>query len=223
MMEPRADFSSSSASNTAVFADRKKAGLVLGQKVADLRLEHPFVLALPRGGVAVGSEVAKVLQAPLGVAVVRKISVPWQPELAVGAVTEEGGLYLDESMMGALALGKKDLKEVIKKGKEEVARQVKLFRWGHRLPDLAGRTVVLTDDGLATGATAIAAARTVKKHHPASVIFAAPVCAVESLPRLEPEVERIIYLLAPGELWAVGAYYDDFSPVSDEEVRRLLV
>lgn len=195
----------------------------MGRKLIRLGLENVLVLALPRGGVVVGYEVARILRSSLDVLVVRKIGVPWQSELAVGAVAEGNNLYLDKEMVDKIGLTEMKLKSLTKGARYQVSRQVKLFRSGRSLPDLTGRAVVLVDDGLATGATAIAAARAVKKHHPVSLIFAAPVCAAESLVHLEPEVDRIVYLTNPSNLAAIGSYYADFSQVSDDEVRRLLV
>lgn len=201
------------------FRDRTDAGRRLAERVAALGLTRPVVLALPRGGVPVGAEVAASLGAPLDVLVVRKIGARGQPELAVGAVAEDGEVLLDDGGIGGTsALAGED---VIERERAEVTRRVERYRGGRPLPDVRGAEVVVVDDGLATGLTAEAAVRMLSSRGAARIVLAAPVCARSSAARLRSRCEVVCVGEPPGFV-AVGAYYDDFTQVPDADVVRIL-
>lgn len=187
------------------FLDRQDAGRRLGERVAGLGLDDPVVLALPRGGVPVACEVARALGAPFDVIVARKVGAPGRPELGIGAVAE-----------GDFVVGVPDAPE---ETWEELQRRVQLYRDGRPLPDLAGRDVVVVDDGLATGVTAAAALLSVRSHGPRRLVLAVPVGVPETVARLDAEV---VCLAAPRNFVAVGQWYDDFSQTTDEEVLAFL-
>ncbi|UDY35167.1 phosphoribosyltransferase [Dermatobacter hominis] len=201
------------------FRDRADAGRRLAELVADVPLERPVVLALPRGGVPVAVEVAAALGAPLDVLVVRKIGARGQPELAVGAVAEDGEVVLDDLGVGGTPAAVLD--EVIERERAEVRRRVEQYRGGRPLPDVRGADVVLVDDGLATGLTAEAAVRMLWERGAARVVLAVPVCARSSASRLRRHCE-VVSVGEPAGFGAVGAYYDDFTQVPDAEVLRIL-
>lgn len=206
------------------FADRADAGCQLGAAVAQVGLDRPIVLGLPRGGVPVADEVALALGAPLDVFVARKIGAPGHEELGIGAVAE--GLSEDETVLSAAAqavgVTPSQLAVLAAYAMAEVRRRVRRYRGDRPLPDLTGRAVVVVDDGLATGVTAEAAVAGVRKLGPAAVVLAAPVCAPETAIRLRPAVDELVCLLMPHDLIAVGSWYRDFRQTTDEEVVDLL-
>ncbi|MGZ6123953.1 MAG: phosphoribosyltransferase family protein, partial [Myxococcales bacterium] len=183
---------------------------------------NPLVLALPRGGVPVGYEVARALRAPLDVVVVRKIGAPRQPELGVGAIAEGGVLVVDAPLVRELSIPTGKLEEIAEREMAELERRTRIYRGGRPLPVLEGRTVILVDDGVATGGTARAAIRAVRERHPKQLIFAVPVIAAETARDLEREVDKLIYLHAPEVFYAVGCWYDLFPQTTDDEVTSLL-
>jgi putative phosphoribosyl transferase len=204
------------------FTDRTEAGRRLAERLAG-RIDGPaVVLALPRGGVPVAVEVAGALDAPLDVIGVRKIGAPWQPELGLGAVAEGDGVYLDEHSLGTFGLGREDLEEAIDTKRREVARSVARYRGDRPLPDLEDRTVIVVDDGLATGVTARAAVRAVRNRGAQRVVLAIPVCSATGRDDLAREVDDMVCVLAPEHFSAVGQWYDDFDQVSDDEVLAAL-
>lgn len=204
------------------FRDRQDAGRKLAAKLAGYASQDPIILALPRGGVPVGYEVARALRAPLDVWVVRKVGVPWHPELGVGAVCEGGYLYLSREILDQVGLSEEKLSGVITRERAEVEQRVKKFR-GHRPPPpLRGRTVIVVDDGIATGGTVRVALRALRAEQPGKLVLAVPVAAADTVDRLMPEVDQIVSLLAPRDLYAIGLWYEDFQQVSDDEVVRLL-
>ncbi|HEX6201619.1 MAG TPA: phosphoribosyltransferase family protein [Thermoanaerobaculia bacterium] len=204
------------------FRDRLEAGRRLAVVLAAYAPEHPLVLGLPRGGVAVAAEVARALQAPLDVWVVRKIGVPWQPELGVGAVSEGGLVYVDRATLRRIGLTEADLAPVIARQRAEVEERVARFRRGRPRPDLRGRTVILVDDGVATGGTVRSAIRAVRAEAPKRIVLAVPVAAAQTVDELADEADRVVCLLRPDDLFAVGAWYQEFEQVEDAEVVRLL-
>jgi putative phosphoribosyl transferase len=206
----------------ALFDNRTHAGHLLGRRLAELALPDPVVLGLPRGGVAVAAEVAAELGAPVEVFVARKIGHPRQPEYGVGAIAEGGEPVYDERALRVTGLAPADLEQVVAAEREELARRVQAFRGERRLPDLAGRAVVLVDDGVATGVTARAALRAVRARGPARLVLAAPVGAPESLRDLAAEADEVVVLAAPRRFTAVGRWYTSFIQVEDDEVLRLL-
>lgn len=206
----------------AHFRDRVDAGRQLAAKLAPYAAEHPVVLALPRGGVPVAYEVARALSAPLDVWVVRKIGAPFQPELGLGAVAEGGFLYLSRAMLRELGIPEASLAGEIAAKRAEVEARVKLFRGGRPSPELRDRTVIVIDDGIATGGTVRAAIRSIRAQGPKKVVLAVPVASPSVLRELEEDADQTEVLTAPGNLMAIGLWYDDFTQTSDDEVARLL-
>jgi putative phosphoribosyl transferase len=205
------------------FRDRGEAGRLLGDELASRKLPlNTIVLALPRGGVPVGLEVANVLHAPLDVVVVRKLGVPWQPELAMGAIAGRSGRVLDEQLIGELRISREQVDAVISRERMEVERREKLYRGGRPAPDLRERTVVLVDDGLATGSTMVVAVRYVRSLKPSKLIVAIPVASAQACQWVGTEADSCVCLATPGRFVAVGEWYTDFRQVSDSEVQQLL-
>ena len=205
-----------------MFANRRAAGHALAERLRHLEAAHPVVLALPRGGVPVAFEVARALRAPLDVVVVRKIGAPGNPEFGIGAVAEGGVRVLNDASVRSLLIGVEELEHSAAKAVGEVEERVRRYR-GSRPPiPLRGRTAIVIDDGVATGGTARAALRAVRAQHPAKLVFAVPVGPPETVERLAAEVDEVFCVEQPEVMWAVGMYYDDFSPTSDEEVVELL-
>lgn len=180
------------------------------------------VLALPRGGVPVGFEVAQALGAPLDVLVVRKLGAPGQEELAIGAVASGGLQVLNEYVLGELGLGEETVARAAEAAREEIARRERLYR-GDRAPiDVEGRTVVLVDDGLATGATMRVAARAVRARRPRRLVIAVPVAAAQTCEELRSDADEVVCAWTPWPFLAVGAWYADFEQTTDDDVRDLL-
>ncbi len=204
-----------------MFASREDAGRRLGQELLDNGIQADIVLGLPRGGVVVGAEVANILRIPLDVLIVRKIGHPLHREFAVGALAESDIVVLDESIVGGNPLIRFQLKQVIAEEQERLQKYGETF---HRdgLPDLNGRSVLLADDGLATGATTEAAVEAVKRKGARRVIVAAPVASTNAVERLRRVSDDVRILLIDPDFDAVGRYYDSFSQTTDEEVLDLL-
>lgn len=204
-----------------LFPDRRAAGRELAEAIVPLGLKNPIVLALPRGGVPVGYEVAQRLGAPLDVLVVRKVGAPGQPELAIGAVAP-GVTVSDDATLAMLGVTPEYFEMAARHERLEVERRVRMFR-GSRLPlDLHGRAAILVDDGLATGSTMLAAVGVARQLGAARVIVAVPVGAREAIERLKSKADQVISLLTPDPFAAVGYWYGDFTQTEDAEVRRLL-
>jgi putative phosphoribosyl transferase len=204
------------------FADRREAGRELAEVLADLGLEEPLVLALPRGGVPVGFEVALALHAELDVLVARKIGAPRQPELGLGAVAEGGEPILDQRFLRAVGVTEADLAPTIEREREELRRRVDNYRGGRDLPPLVDRDVVLVDDGLATGSTARAALAALRPQRPRRLVLAVPVASPRTVEALSDEADEIVCLQQPASFQAVGQWYRDFSQTDDRTVVRLL-
>ncbi len=200
------------------FLNRRDAGRRLAPRLSDLHLHLPIVLGLPRGGVPVAAEIASELGAPLDVFVARKVGAPGRPELGIGAVAEG----LDELVVSQLAddlgVGPGLLTTLADQAYQEVQRQVACFRGGRPLPDLAGRDVVLVDDGLATGVTAEAALVALRRRQPSRIVLAVPVCAPRQVARLAPFADDVVCVQSPDDFVAVGLWYEDFSQITDQEV-----
>jgi predicted phosphoribosyltransferase len=206
---------------TRVFPSRRAAGNALGAELARLELQRPVVLALPRGGVPVGYEVARLLRAPLDVLVVRKIGAPGQPEFAIGAVAS-GVTVFDDEMLSMLDIGADYFEAAARRARLEVQRREAEFREGRPPLDLRDRTVIVVDDGLATGSTMLAAVAVARKLGAAHVIVAVPVGARQACDRLAERADRVVCLAVPEPFGSVGVWYADFTQTDDAEVRRLL-
>jgi putative phosphoribosyl transferase len=204
------------------FADRVEAGRALAREVARLDLADPVVLALPRGGVPVAVEVADALDCPLDVLVVRKVGAPGHEEFGLGAVGEGGALWLDDDVLRRLRVSRDSLAPTIERERAELDRRVARYRGGRPGVDVAGRDVVIVDDGVATGGTAHAAIEVVRSRGARTVVLAVPVGAPESIGDLERVADEVVCVLAPPSFMAVGAWYEDFHQVSDDEVVRTL-
>lgn len=204
------------------FRDRREAGQELAERLAPLHEADPIVIALPRGGLPVGYEIARALDAPLEIWVVRKLGAPMQPELGLGAIAEDGALYVDDSLVSTLGVSEPELQRVLARESAEVERRIVRYREGRPRVQVEGRTVILVDDGIATGGTVHAAARSIRGQRPARLILAVPVAATQSLSQLADEVDEVVCLTPTPDLFAIGAWYDDFRQLEDEDVLELL-
>ena len=204
------------------FRDRTEAGQKLAHALLALADENPIVLALPRGGVPVGAAVARALGAPFDVLVARKIGAPFQRELAIGAVAEDGVTFVDGTLCEAIGVSASEAMELAERTRRDVAATVTRLRGTRLLPDVTNRAVIVVDDGLATGATARAAIKSIAAQRPRRLVLAVPVAAAQTAARLRTEVDELVALEQPSDLGSVGQWYADFRPVSDEEVDALL-
>ncbi|WP_296762628.1 phosphoribosyltransferase [Sediminimonas sp.] len=206
------------------FHNRTEAGKALARVLVDRNYSDPVILALPRGGVPVGIEVARELHAPMDLIMVRKIGVPAQPELAAAAVVngDDPQIVVNESIAAHAALSRADIEHLAQTQLEEIRRRrVKYLGDRSSLP-LEGRTAIVVDDGIATGATMRASLRAVRQRGPAKVVLAVPVAAPDTLDALSADVDEVVCLLRPPMLYAIGAHYDVFDQTPDEEVVRLM-
>jgi predicted phosphoribosyltransferase len=205
------------------FRDRRDAGRQLAQRL-DRYSGNPDViaLALPRGGVPVGFEVAARLDAPLDVLVVRKLGVPGHSELAMGAIASGGIQVIDPRVIGVLDISRSDFEAVLDHERAELERREREFRAGRPPLDVTGRIAIVIDDGLATGATMAAAVDALRTRSPARIVVAVPVAPPDACDQLSQRADEVICLLTPRTMWAVGAWYDDFEQIDDDEVRDLL-
>jgi putative phosphoribosyl transferase len=205
-----------------IFRDRADAGRRLGEVLSRESWDAPLVLAIPRGGVPVAAEVARALDAPLDVFVSRKVGVPEESEVGMAAVAEGGSIWIDRPLVRQAGVGEDALAAAIAAEREEVDRCARLYRSGRPTPDVAGRTVILVDDGIARGGTARAALRSLRALRPGRLVLAAPVIAGETAPSLLDDAEVVLCVAAPTPFVAVGLWYEAFSPVMDEEVLEIL-
>jgi len=205
-----------------VFADRREAGRLLVERLRDTASDRPLVLAIPRGGVEVGAALARGLGAELDVVLSRKLRAPRQPELAIGAVAEDGTVHLNQFARAVPGVDEATIAAETTLQLAEIARRRSLYRAVRPRADVDGRIVILTDDGLATGATMIAALHTVAAAGARKVIVAVPVAATERLETIRPLCDRVECLLEPEDFWAIGQFYRDFAQVDDDRVMELL-
>ena len=205
------------------FRDRTDAGRRLGAELTGLTGDKPVVVGLPRGGVPVAAEIAKRLGAPLDVILVRKVGAPGRAELAAGAVGEDGVTVQNLAVLDGLGLSwEDDLGEQVERERAEVLRRAEALRRGRSRVDLRDRTVIVVDDGIATGSTVVAAMRVVRGMGASRVVLAVPVAPPEALRRMEELADEVVCLLSPTRFLAVGQWFHDFRQVSDEEVGMVL-
>lgn len=205
-----------------LFRDRQHAGRELAKRLVHLSNQSPIVLGLTRGGVPVAYEVARALGAPLDVWVVRKVGAPIQPELGMGAVSEGGEVFVDAHIVREVRASEAEVQEVIARKTAEVQERCARYRRGRGTPNLEGKTVLLIDDGIATGGTARAALRAIRRRGPRRVVLAVPVGSPDTLEALAEEADEIVCLSPQPELFAIGLWYETFDPVEDEEVVAFL-
>lgn len=205
------------------FVDRRDAGQQLADRIAPrIDARRSVILGLPRGGVPVAHQIATRVGAPLDVLLVRKLGVPWQPELAFGAVSSGDVVVYNERVMAELQLSDDEVREVVERERIELRRREELYRRGRPPLDVADKTAVVVDDGIATGSTIRAALQALAKRNAARTIVACPVAPPDTVEMLFQEADDVVCLKTPSNLVAIGFWYEDFAPVEDEEVLRLL-
>ena len=205
-----------------LFRDRRDAGQRLAARLSHLRGEHPIVVGLPRGGVPVAFEVARALDAPLDVIVVRKLGVPFQPELGMGAIGEDGVRVLNDDVVRLARVEPEDIAAVEARERSEVERRAALYRGGRPMIPLAGRTVIVVDDGIATGGTARAALEVARAHGASRVVLAVPVAPSDCVREMTKLADEVVVVETPSPFVAVGQWYAQFTQTPDGEVIRLL-
>lgn len=206
----------------AYFSDRVEAGKRLASAMRDFAGKNGIVLAIPRGGVVVGYEIAKALNLPLDVIIPRKIGAPANPELAIGAMTEDGTIILDDNLITYLGVQRDYIKAESERQKHEIERRLKLYRQNEPYPSLKGLDVVIVDDGIATGSTMKAALASVKNRGASTVTVAVPVGPPSTIKELKKQADRVVCLYTPEYFQAIGQFYTDFNQTTDEEVIQLL-
>lgn len=205
-----------------LYKDRHDAGIQLAEKLLQYKDENPIIMALPRGGVILGYEVAKKLNAPLDITVARKIGAPSQPELGVGAVAPHGVRILNHGLIDSLGVSELQIEQIIEKESIEMNRQLELYRGNLTPLDLYEKTVIVVDDGIATGVSDKAAVLSVKYLYPKKVILAVPVCPINTAEKFRKYVDEFVCLNEPTDFYAVGMYYENFEQVNDQDVINLL-
>jgi putative phosphoribosyl transferase len=208
--------------NMRIFRDRTDAGAQLAARLAAYRDEDLLVLGIPNGGVLVAAEVARRLNAELDIVVARKLGAPLQPELAIGAVTADGGRYLNQTLVLEAGASDEFLRAVTAVEMAEAHRREERFRGDRPLPRVTGRTVIIVDDGLATGATMRAAVRSLRGRQPARLVVAVPVAPPETCAALRAEADDVIALYEPERFFAVGLHYEDFRATDERDVEQVL-
>ena len=206
----------------AYFADRLDAGKRLASALENFAGENAIVLAIPRGGVIVGYEIAKALNLPLDVIIPRKIGAPDNPELAIGAMTEDGTIILDGNLIAFMGVPEDYIKEESERQKREIERRLKFYRQNEPYPNLRDHDIIIVDDGIATGSTMKAALASVKNRGAKTVTVAVPVGPPSTIKELKKQADRVVCLYTPEYFQAIGQFYRDFSQTTDEEVIQLL-
>lgn len=205
------------------FRNRTEAGQLLATKLtAYANRTDVLVLGLPRGGVPVADEIAKALNLPLDICLVRKLGAPGNKELAMGAIGMGGVMVLNDDVVESLEVSQETMAKVVELEEKELARRDRAYRGDRPFPDLQGRAIVLVDDGIATGATLRAAIATLRQQQPASMIVAVPVAPLSTYNELKAEVDEVVSLVTPERFYSISVWYDEFRQTTDEEVRHLL-
>lgn len=205
-----------------LFKDRRQAGEKLAELLKQYKGQHPLILAVPRGGVAVAEPVWESLGGELDLVITRKLGAPDQPELAIGAVSADGFVMVNENLTSRLDITEDYVKEIAEKEREEISRRLELYRGRRPLPEADQRLVILIDDGVATGYTLLAALRSLREKNPARLVLAVPVGPPDTFTKLEKEVDELVYVKAPENFAAVGQFYRMFSQASDREVAEIM-
>lgn len=205
-----------------LFANRTEAGQKLAARLQDLRGKDTLVLAVPRGGAVVAYEVAHDLDAPLDVYIARKLTAPGNDELALGAVASDGTVVLDANLMRQMGVTQRYIEGEMERQRGEILRRLSLYRSQRPLPQLKGKTVIVVDDGVATGSTTLAALRALRKQQPGLLVLAVPVGPPDAMARLGQEADRVVCLEMPEPFWAVGQFFADWSQLSDQDVTDIL-
>lgn len=204
------------------FTDRREAGRKLAEELTEYAGQNALVLGLPRGGVETGYEVAEALDAELDVIVTRKLGAPSNPEFGFGAIGPGGVRVLNDSTVQRLGLSEDQIEDVVEREQEELNRRLEEYRGQRELPEIEGRTVIVVDDGMATGGTALAAVQTTRAQNPKKIVLAVPVSPPDTADKLRDVVDELICLHTPRAFMAVGQWYQKFSQTTDEEVVQLL-
>lgn len=201
-----------------IFRDRKDAALRLSNLLENYRAENLVVFGIPRGGVEVGYYIANQLDCLLEVTIPRKIGAPFQPELAIGAVAEDGTIYIEEEVAELVGVSEEYIRSAARNELETINRRIEIYRRGKEIPQLIGYNVVVVDDGVATGATMIATLRFLRKKNPTKLICATPVAPPETIHKLRKDADEVICIETPSPFYAIGQFYQDFRQLTDEEV-----
>jgi putative phosphoribosyl transferase len=204
------------------FKNRTEAGQLLAKQIKPLITEKPYVFALPRGGVPTAAPIAEALGTEVDLLLVKKIPAPRQPELAIGAIAEEGPPLWQDQQFAGLKIDKSERERLLIKAQKSLARQRRLWKTDSHVTNITDHTVILVDDGLATGASVIAGIQFLRTRKPAKIILAVPVASQSAIRKIRPLVDELICLSAPESFESVSEFYDDFSPVTDREVTDLL-
>ncbi len=205
-----------------LFKGRRQAGEKLAELLKQYKGQQPLILAVPRGGVAVAEPVWESLGGELDLVITRKLGAPDQPELAIGAVSADGFVMVNENLTSRLDITEDYVKEIAEKEREEITRRLELYRGSRPLPEVDQRLVILIDDGVATGYTLLAALRSLREKNPARLVLAVPVGPPDTFTKLEKEVDELVYVKAPENFAAVGQFYRTFSQASDREVAEIM-
>ncbi|MEM3382720.1 MAG: phosphoribosyltransferase [Nitrososphaerales archaeon] len=205
-----------------MFKNRLEAGKILAEALSEYKNKDTIVLAIPRGGVVVAYEVAKALNAPLDLIIPRKIGAPDQPELAIGAVTEDGTTILNQDIIQNLKVPEEYIKAEVKRQLEEIERRIKKYLGDKPRIPIRGKIVILIDDGVATGATIKAAIASIRKREPALIVLAIPVGPKDTIRELRKYTDKVVCLMMPEPFFAIGQFYENFDQISDEEVIQIL-
>ena len=204
-----------------IFANRTEAGKQLAASLLNIS-KNAIVLAVPRGGVVVGFEIAHALNIPLDIMITKKIGAPENPELAIGAVAEDGTFLVDERLVAMMGVPQSYINAEVERQKTEITRRLKTYRGNAPNPEIANREVILVDDGVATGSTLKAALRSLRNRGAKTVVVAVPVGPADTIIELKKEADRVVCLLTPEPFYAIGEFYRDFEQTTDEEVIELL-